>query len=330
MGQKVNPNVLRLGKTKDWNYKYNEKKSTDYPLYTFKHIEIKKFINKFFKDNGLIVSNCKLNYSDNNLYIFISYYLVLESNFLINKKLTQKPSVKYYKIFKHTTRVFNYQIKKKKQFYKSKKKLYKIRKIKFLQYSNFYEKKMYNNTQKSRINSFLKKFTESLKNFINKKELKIILNFQQLNKKNKLNLTKKKSNFIQEKLSELRLFEKNPFFYEGLNVFFTLTKNNKSTELLADFIVNQLKQLKKNHNFFLKFLKTGLTVLNSKTINSNIDGIKIKIKGKFNKAARAKHKVIIIGAVPLFSITSNIHYSERISYNSNGTFGIKIWAYKTI
>jgi ribosomal protein S3 len=146
----------------------------------------------------------------------------------------------------------------------------------------------------------------------------------------KLNFNKKKLRLIKEKLAELRLFEKNPFFNEGINVFFTFIKNNESPELVTEFIANQLKQLKKNHNFFLKFIKAALTLLNNKRLGSNTDGIKIKIKGKFNKSPRARHKTITIGNLPLLTMTSNTHYSEKIAYSSNGTFGVKIWTYKNL
>jgi len=48
MGQKTNPNILRLGKTKEWKSKYIEKKSNELPSYAFNDLEIKKFIRKFF------------------------------------------------------------------------------------------------------------------------------------------------------------------------------------------------------------------------------------------------------------------------------------------
>jgi ribosomal protein S3 len=55
-------------------------------------------------------------------------------------------------------------------------------------------------------------------------------------------------------------------------------------------------------------------------------GIKIKIKGRFNGAPRAKHKIINIGNnMPVLTLNSNIDYAETTSYTSNGTFGVKVW-----
>jgi len=44
MGQKINPNILRINKTLNWNSKYIEKKSTEFYLYSSKDLEVKKFI----------------------------------------------------------------------------------------------------------------------------------------------------------------------------------------------------------------------------------------------------------------------------------------------
>lgn len=100
--------------------------------------------------------------------------------------------------------------------------------------------------------------------------------------------------------------------------------NQDSPYLLSNFIALQLKKLKR-HNFFLKFIQTGLEIFDS-PVFSNVKGIKIKIKGRFNGAPRAKHKVIKVGKkIPILSLNSNIKYAESVSYTSNGTFGVKVW-----
>jgi Ribosomal protein S3, C-terminal domain len=84
VGQKVNPNVLRLSnKTNKWKSRYIEKKSTEFYLYSSKDLEIKKFIRTFFKKNGLNLHTCKLNYLNNNLSVFISYKSNPKSTVLI-------------------------------------------------------------------------------------------------------------------------------------------------------------------------------------------------------------------------------------------------------
>ena len=74
MGQKTNPTVLRIGKIKEWDLKYLEKKSTELPFYSFINLEIEKFLITFFENNGLSVHKCKLSFSETSLHIFVSYF----------------------------------------------------------------------------------------------------------------------------------------------------------------------------------------------------------------------------------------------------------------
>jgi hypothetical protein len=56
---------------------------------------------------------------------------------------------------------------------------------------------------------------------------------------------------------------------------YTCTTQPDSSELLAQFVANQLKK-QKRHNFF-KILKTTLTLFSNKAF-SKLKGIKIKVK----------------------------------------------------
>ena len=74
------------------------------------------------------------------------------------------------------------------------------------------------------------------------------------------------------------------FLKKVLIYYLTCSTKPNSANLLAEFISTQLQKLKR-HNFFLKFIKATLTIFKSQNI-------KIKIKGRFNGAPRAKHKLI--------------------------------------
>jgi len=151
--------------------------------------------------------------------------------------------------------------------------------------------------------------------------MNIFLTLKQLNKniKEKFNTEKIKS--IKKGLVNIKKYEKNEFFKEGINTLYICSKKPNSSELLATFIATQLRKLKR-HNFFLKFLKSTLAILESQNI-------KIKIKGRFNGAPRAKHKIINVGnGVPALTMNSSIDYSEKTAYTSNGTFGVKVWIYE--
>ena len=68
-----------------------------------------------------------------------------------------------------------------------------------------------------------------------------------------------------------------------------------------------------------------MTLFFNKTF-SKCKGIKIKVKGRFNGAPRAKDKLINIkNGVPTLTINSKIDYAETTSFSPNGTFGVKVW-----
>ena len=109
-------------------------------------------------------------------------------------------------------------------------------------------------------------------------------------------------------------------------MYSTITRND-SEILLANFIAKQLGSLVR-HNFFLRFIKNTLSLLNS-TDFSILEGIKIKIKGRFNKAPRARLRIMHIGKkVPVLTLIANICYAESIAFTSAGTFGVKVWLYR--
>ena len=349
MGQKVNPTIFRLGKITYWKQQYFEKKSNEIATYSFKSLEIKKFIHKFFKDNGLAVQNCKLHYiNENCLHLYVSYYLTLESIFLITKINKQQnikfvkskkkvKKKKYLKLKKTIKNYLNYQkiaynrslnnTIKRKNFKHTKKVLHaeqKMLKIRRMNILTFYKQnikiKNYNNAIGIKYNSFLEKLFKSLKLFINK-NMNIFITLKQLNKNIKNTINTENIRSIKKKLVNLKKYEKNEFFKDGINILFNCSTKPNSADLLAEFISTQLQKLKR-HNFFLKFIKATLNIFKSQNI-------KIKIKGRFNGAPRAKHKLIVIGnGVPVLTLNSNIDYAEKTSFTSNGTFGVKVWIHE--
>jgi hypothetical protein len=72
MGQKVNPIIFQLKKTKNWSSKYFEKKIVEHSFYSKIDFEIRNFINKFFKDQKIqvIINNCKLHFLNSMLINF--------------------------------------------------------------------------------------------------------------------------------------------------------------------------------------------------------------------------------------------------------------------
>lgn len=361
MGQKTNPNILRLGKTANWKYQYFEKKSIESSIYTFKNLEIENFIIQFFKINGLTVQNTKLYYFDNTLHIFISYFLTLKIVSIIrlitkNQKIrfTNRPTIKLKKkelkrrlqikkltnsYFKHKRlkylknlppKVTSKFLNKSKMIINNEKNKLKIRRIEFLR-----ELKQYLNSKKvnrkhkisTKANFFFKEsLLESLSKFL-QKQINVSITLKQLNNIIKQKISKKEQEFVQKNLIKLQKYKQNKFFKEGINILLTFIKTNNSAKLLSKFIATELKNLKR-HNFFLKFIKTTLTLFYNKNF-LNCKRVKIQVKGRFNGAPRARNRLINIGnRVPLLTINSKIDYAESTAFTSNGTFGIKVWINK--
>ena len=104
----------------------------------------------------------------------------------------------------------------------------------------------------------------------------------------------------------------------------SIVRNKNSSILLANFIADQLGKVKR-HNFFLRFIKSGLGLFTHKKL-STLKGIKIKIKGRLNGRQRARHRILKIRkAIPVQTFQSKLNYSEATSFSKNGTLGIKIW-----
>lgn len=81
MGQKINPTIFRLGINKTWNTEYFESKKSELPLYTFKNLEIKEYIQKFLSNNGLLMHNYKIQYNKSLINIYISYFVPTDYKF---------------------------------------------------------------------------------------------------------------------------------------------------------------------------------------------------------------------------------------------------------
>ena len=182
--------------------------------------------------------------------------------------------------------------------------------------------------------SGLKEFQEilikSLKAYTNNK-IHIFLTLQNLNRYKIL--SKGQIENLQRIFKQLRNFVKNAFFKEAINILFISISRRKSAKILASFISDQLRlnQLRTNQatilrkdNYFLGFLKQILVLL-IKSEMACIIGIKITIKGRFNRAPRARISNIRFGKFATQSFNSKIDYEQSTAYTVNGTFGVKVW-----
>lgn len=310
MGQKVNPIVFRIGtKNNPWKSQYFGKNKEESALFFYQDFEIRKYLNRIFEANGAVITNCVIKRSNFKLDLSIHFYVTsrisAKSLHSFSKVSTLKAFVQGKSI---TTRKFL-------TIHTIKRKL-----INFFQKNSVQNHSVKNTYQNEFSYSLFKqKLIHSLLKFTGVS--KISLNLINIQTETVLNL--KKDSDFKFRIQELRLYSRERFFTEALEILVLVFQNKETAKLLSKFIAFQL-QIMKRHNSFLTFLKRALFIF-SKLKNSNIFGIKILINGRFNGVPRAKGRIIQAGQLPLQSLNSKINYHNTEAQTPYGTFGIKVW-----
>lgn len=327
MGQKTDARIFRQGiNKKNWELKHIAKSNEESSLYLYKTLEIQKYLNRFFGLYKIEVQNCKIFYSDSSLHIFVSFYFSTKTVYAITKKLN-----KYSKKLSMPRKWFHFKEKKrtraKSPSLKIKLKAKNFQKIRNIKNVLFCESVSNETTNLKGLQEVL---IESLAAYT-KKKVNISLTLQSLNRSKQLS-----DNQIQNfkgVFKQLRRFVRNSFFKEAINILFVSISKRRSAKLLAEFLSNQfrLNQLKtdqasisRKDNYFLGFIKQAILLL-IKSNSSCLTGIKIVIKGRFNKAPRAKTSIIHFGKFSLQTFNSKVDYYQSTAYTINGTFGVKVW-----
>ena len=73
MGQKVDPNMLRLGLTQGWKTRFLEKKSSELSDYLFEDLELARHIRYFFRKKGLNLFDYKFHRNSSVINVSLSY-----------------------------------------------------------------------------------------------------------------------------------------------------------------------------------------------------------------------------------------------------------------
>jgi len=328
MAQKINPTIFRLGFNKTWKTEFFEKKKDELPLYLFKDIEMKNYIERVLEVYGIILHDYKHYHNNSTLNLYIAYFITSDFSLdkkNINEKITIRNvvnEIKTVKFLNDVKRPTYFPLNKKTNNpYKIKQYLKLVSSQNFLaqpqKFSTFQKKNFakFSSTLKSGI--FLEIF--KVLNSFNNNKLNIVLNFCCVNKDLHFLKTTQKKIF-----KSLQKFRNTSFFKEGgVELLFHVVYNSNSANLLAKFIVSQLEKIKRQ-KFFFSFLNQTLTVLLNSNL-SQVKGVKMIVRGRLNGAPRAKQKIIIIGDIPVQSISTKLDYSQATAHNSNGSYGIKIW-----
>jgi len=345
MGQKANPNILRLGINKTWKTEFFEKKNKELANYIFNDLQIKEYIERFLLTQKLSLHDYKIQYSDSIINIYLSYFI--GSNFIFNgtpssqrikiktkegKKLTS--SIVKLKSKLITQRYFQKVIKKDrlmqtvlnrnfasiKALPKNYQKVFVVKSNQLVTLNRKISTINVENIHCMRIENSIQKMLEGLSFFVQKK-YNIVLTLNCLNKN--FELTVNQSKLFKKNFMFLQKFRNSEFFREGINVCFATVRNKKTSHLLAVFIGSQLKTVKR-HKFLLSFLKRTLDLFVASNF-SELEGVKIVVKGRLNGAPRARHKILTTGRIPTQTIDAQIDYAQVTVQNANGSYGIKVW-----
>lgn len=341
MGQKLNPTIFRLGINKIWKTEFFEKKNRELPLYVFKDLEIRNYIERVFETKGIIVHDYKQHYNASTLNLYISYFIT--SDFVLNSQRSNEQLIiknaggdqnTIHKNFNKNH--FSYEVLEDKMLnhvlLQRSSKFYKIKHYLNLNSSSSLTRFSLKDLSKYQTNKYLdylpKRQTTQLEGFLAQvftvlnlftgNQLNIIVNFCCINKNVQFLKSIQIPSFIY-----FQKFKNTPFFKEGIELLFNVTYNINSANLLAKFIAFQFKKVKR-HKFLLSFLKQTLGVLTASNL-SKIKGVKIIVKGRLNGVPRAKHKIITIGDVPTQAILAKLDYSQATAHSPNGSYGIKVW-----
>ena len=159
------------------------------------------------------------------------------------------------------------------------------------------------------------------------KNTKIEVKIQNLNKKFKNKFLKRKKDIWQYKktIKDLKRFIRRDINNKNyIKAILIAAYEKNSSKLLAKSIATILEKKNKRQFFFLFLLKTVIEN-NIKTRYSTVKGVKIVVKGRFNKRPRAKKFLIQTGQISLHSFKSKINYYSDTAFTPYGTFGIKTW-----
>ena len=252
MGQKINPNIIRLGRFKEWNSKFFELNKEEHTTLNYQNLQIVLFLKKFFKNHKIDTHDIKLGYSNKILYIYISYYYTRDFFFLIKKTSTfklkkkkikkRKPNEVPNKItYNKINRYLSKRQVKKKLINKLKKherlKLTsRYRRLKIIStFKNYGIKNRNFNKDLLKKNNFINKLLETLTIFT-KKKYHIKLIFQHVNKGMTVMLTKPEKKELRKKTLLLKQYSRTPFFTEGMSTIITMLYLRKPVNSFLNFL----------------------------------------------------------------------------------------------
>jgi len=92
-------------------------------------------------------------------------------------------------------------------------------------------------------------------------------------------------------------------------------------ELSAQLVAEEVAQQLERRSSFRQALKKAAEI----TMNSGALGIKIRIAGRLGGAELARREGILLGRIPLNTLTARIDYGFAEAHTKYGLIGVKVW-----
>ena len=84
MGQKINPNIYRLGISKTWKTAYYENYSKELPLYMYKDSNFLQFIDRYLINSNIIIHDLNYHFNNSTFILYTSYFVSPLFRFNVN------------------------------------------------------------------------------------------------------------------------------------------------------------------------------------------------------------------------------------------------------
>jgi len=360
MGQKINPIIFRQSITRPDISSWISQKENIASL-QHQDLEIRNFLSFLLRSQGVLLRSCKIRRSAKKLLIeadfYFSYLFAKQSKFFWAKNLFRTIKKKYVDLKKmrdlkafieeveqpqndglesnsiRTNRKSKYillQKKRKKCFLQKKKKNF-IFKSTVLTYKHRFC--FFLLVKKAREISFLKKDKKNLLN-LNKYLCESLHHFTGIEDIN-LKICSTQLDFLPSFKLYQRVLHKKLFFFqrnkdlkkyfsESLEtLYFILGTFGYGNASLLGKLISYMIENNRKHTQSVRFLKKSLQILFQKLPPNffAVDGIKILIKGRFNKRRRTKTIVLQQGQISLQTIKTPIDYHQTQAITLYGAGG---------
>lgn len=114
------------------------------------------------------------------------------------------------------------------------------------------------------------------------------------------------------------------FFGESVQLVYRVFKGYASASILGGLIYTYTRKNPKRLQY-LAFIKRLMNWHFEVVSKSQIQGVRIEVKGRFNAKSRARKYIISTGRVAIHTVSSNVDTKQTYAITKFGMLGIKVW-----